>query len=88
MFGKKQPTNFTHLNGMKVKSTVTGFAGTITARADHLHGCNRYFVTPPVGKDGKMPEGYWMDEAELEVIEEPKLKRENNKRGGFPSTIK
>ncbi len=88
MFDKKQPTTFTLLNGQKVMSEVTGFTGVITARADHLHGCNRYYVLPPVDKDGKLPEGYWMDEAELNVVEEPKISRKNNDRGGFPSSIK
>jgi hypothetical protein len=87
MFGRGK-TNFTIDNGEKVKSNVTGFAGIITARADHLHGCNRYYVTPPVDKDGKLPDGYWMDEAELEIVEGEKLERANNKRGGFPSKIK
>lgn len=79
---------FTLNNGTRVKSQITGFSGMITARADHLYGCNRYFVTPPVGADGKLPDGYWFDEAELEVIEEAKLTPKNNERGGFPSSIK
>ena len=79
---------FTLDNGTKVKSNVTGFAGMITARADHLYGCNRYFVTPPVGADGKLPDGYWVDEAELEVTEEATLEPKNNKRGGFPNAMK
>ena len=88
MFGKTQDVNFTLLNGQTVKSNVSGFVGVITSRADHLNGCNRYFVSPSVDKDGKLPDGYWFDEAELEVIEEPKVERKNNDRGGFPGTIK
>jgi len=81
-------TNFTLDNGMKVKSNVTGFSGVITARADHLHGCNRYFTVPPADKDGKLSEGYWMDEDELIVISDEVLPRSSNDRGGFPSSIK
>lgn len=81
-------TDFALENGTKVKSHVTGFEGTITARADHLYGCNRYFVTPPVGDDKKLPDGYWFDEAELGVVKSPELKRKNNDRGGFPSSLK
>jgi hypothetical protein len=81
-------TNFALNNGTRVKSHITGFAGMITCRADHLYGCNRYYVTPPVGTDGKLPDGYWFDEAELDVVEEDALSPKNNDRGGFPSMIK
>ncbi len=80
--------NFTLENGVEVKSAITGFKGMITARADHLHGCNRYFVTPPVDKEGLLSEGYWMDEDELSVVGKKKLPRKNNGRGGFASKIK
>lgn len=45
-------------NGSKAKSNITGFKGMITARADHLYGCNRYHLTPPINKDGELPNGY------------------------------
>lgn len=83
-----QKVNFILENGTKVKSNISGFVGMVTSRADHLNGCNRYYVNPPVDKDMKLPDGYWFDEAELEVIEEPKLKPQNNDRGGFPSSAK
>lgn len=79
---------FTIENGVKVKSNINGFKGMITARADHLYGCNRYFVIPSVDKDGKLPEGYWFDEDELIIIGKEKLERKNNDRGGFASKIK
>jgi len=75
-------------NGSKAKSNITGFKGMITARADHLYGCNRYHITPPVNKEGELPEGYWFDEDELIVSEGKVLERKNNDRGGFPSSIK
>ena len=74
--------------GSSVKSNISGFTGLITSRAEHLNGCNRYWVAPPVDKDGKLREGAWFDEAELEVESAPVLKRSNNERGGFPSSIK
>jgi hypothetical protein len=55
------------------------------SRAEHLNGCNRYWVAPGVDKDGKLHEGYWLDESELSVTKEPVLKRKNNDRGGLPS---
>lgn len=71
--------------GVKVVSRINGFHGMIISRAEHLNGCNRYFVLPPVDKDGKMLEGYWFDEGELEVVEQSTVERRNNDRGGFPS---
>ena len=79
---------FTIELGSKVRSNISGFNGTVTSRAEHLNGCNRYWVAPPVDKDGKLIEGAWFDEAELEVQAAPVLERKNNNRGGFPSSIK
>lgn len=80
--------NFLYENGVKAKSVVTGFSGIITARANHLHGCNRYWLQPPVDKDGKILDGYWFDEGELEMIPCEKIEPKNNYRGGFHSKIK
>lgn len=79
---------FTINNGDRVKSRIQGFKGVVTARADHLHGCNRYFIEPPVDKDGKISDGCWFDEDDLEVTKAKVIPRANNQRGGFPSTIK
>jgi hypothetical protein len=74
--------------GSEVKSTVSGFTGIVTARSEHLNGCNRYWVAPKVGKDGKMPEGCWLDEGELENTKATVLQRGRTDRGGFPSRVK
>ena len=74
--------------GAEVMSNISGYKGMVTSRSEHLNGCNRYWVAPRVDKDGKLYEGYWFDEGELELIEEPKLKRNNLGRGGFPSQIR
>jgi len=81
-------TDFKFDNGSKAVSNITGFKGMITARADHLYGCNRYHLAPPVNKAGELTEGYWFDEDELEITAAKVLKRKNNDRGGFPSSIK
>jgi hypothetical protein len=57
-----------HELGKKARDKVTGFQGIITARTEHLTGCDRYQVTPPVKADGTKPEEYWFDEAELDII--------------------
>lgn len=74
--------------GSEVESNISGFKGFTTSRAEHLNGCNRYWVAPKIDKDGKLPEGYWFDEGELIVIKESKLKKQNEDRGGFPSKTK
>jgi len=81
-------TNFTIELGSKAKSNINGFAGIVTSRAEHLNGCNRYWLEPPLDKDGKYMDGRWFDEGELIVTAAPKLKKTNNERGGFSSAIK
>ena len=80
--------DFTIELGAVVRSNISGFGGMVTSRSEHLNGCNRYWVSPKVDKEGKLPEGYWFDEGELIVLSKPKLKRKNSNRGGFPSQVK
>jgi hypothetical protein len=79
---------FTIKLGAKVTSNITGFSGIVTSRSEHINGCNRYWVQPPLDKDGKMQDGCWVDEAELVVTEEPTLPKTNPDRGGPYSKIK
>ena len=76
--------------GVQAKSKISGFKGTITCRSEHLNSCNRYWIAPKVDKDGKLPDGYWFDEGEIERVKTKKkpLKRTNQDNGGFPSHIK
>lgn len=75
--------------GIEVYSKISGFRGIITSRSQHLNGCDRYWIQPKVGEDGKLPEGLWFDDGEI-VIKKiaDKIKRTNNDKGGFPSKIK
>lgn len=75
--------------GSRVVSKISGFTGIVTSRSEHLNGCNRYWVAPRVDKEGKLPEGNWMDEPELEVLPDaPIVTQTGKKPGGFPSQIK
>jgi hypothetical protein len=58
---------FKHTLGVEVESRVAKIKGIITSRSENLYGCNRYFVQPPAGKDGKYADGYWTDEDDLIV---------------------
>ncbi len=54
--------------GAKARDTVTGFEGIITGRNEWLNGCRQYCIKPPVDKDGKILDGEWIDEQQLEVV--------------------
>lgn len=73
---------FKHELGSKVRSIVTGIEGTLTSRSENMYGCNRYFIQPRVGADGKLPDGWWVDEADVEVVEAPKTARVEKNVGG------
>lgn len=55
--------------GDRVKDRVSGFVGIVTTRTEHLNGCRQYGINPPIGKDGKMLEGYNIDGEQLDLID-------------------
>jgi len=56
--------------GNKVRDKVTGFEGIATAKVEYINRCVQFCVKPPVGKDGKMPDGEYIDIDELEIVDE------------------
>ena len=75
--------------GLEVRCRVTGVKGIINARSEWLNGCIRYSVQPPAEKKTPtvMPDGWWIDEAQLEVISDGLNKKPIAKRRtGGPST--
>ena len=74
--------------GSVVRDKITNLEGKVTARAIHLHGCDRYWVQPPIDKDGKPREGTWIDVQALEVIETPAVAPTKRANGGFNSAVK
>ena len=57
--------------GKEVKDKLVGFQGIVTAKTEHMTGCNRYEVTPQkLKEDGSYPDSSWFDGDELEVIGE------------------
>jgi hypothetical protein len=61
---------FKHNLGLKAKARVSQLTGILTSRSECLYGCNRYFIQPPVGQDGKVPDGWWVDEDDVEIVGE------------------
>lgn len=47
--------------GTRQKDQVTGFSGVVTSVCFDINGCIQGCVKPPLDKDGKMPDGYWID---------------------------
>ncbi len=74
--------------GAHVQSKISGLRGVVVARSEHINGCNRYYIQPKVDKDGKLPDGWWLDENELDVLPQEPLSRGNTERGGFASRVK
>ncbi len=56
--------------GMKVKDTVSGLTGIAVCKTEWLNGCIRYGIQPPVDKDGKVPDNYYADSEQIEIIED------------------
>jgi hypothetical protein len=54
--------------GDKVKDRITGMAGIVVSRSEHLFGCERYWVEPQDMKDGKPVEGRWFDQDSLVLV--------------------
>lgn len=54
--------------GDKVRSSVSGFSGTITAKCEYLHGATTYAVTAPEPLNGEV-KTEWFAASEL-IIEE------------------
>ncbi len=55
--------------GQKVKDKVTGLVGIATCRSTFLTGCDRIGIQPEA-KEGKVPGSYYVDEPQLEIVNE------------------
>lgn len=53
--------------GDKVRSVVSGFEGTVTAKCEYLHGATQYAVTAPVLVNGEV-KTEWFQSSELEGL--------------------
>ena len=55
------------LLGCAAIDKVTGAKGIITTVSFDLYGCIQLVLTPKVGKDGKIENGYWYDIQRLKI---------------------
>lgn len=61
------------LLGKTAKDRVTGFQGVIATVSFDLYGCVQAAISPPVDKDGKLPDGRWFDVNRLEIVDEKRV---------------
>lgn len=59
-------TNYVDLLGRNGHDRVTRFEGAVTSVTFDLYGCIQVSVQPRVDKDGKLPDGRWLDVHRLE----------------------
>ena len=57
---------FLALLGTVQKDRVTRFEGMVASISFDAYGCVQAYITPPVGKDGRIPDGHWFDVKRLE----------------------
>lgn len=77
--------------GDLVKCKITNLQGIVTSYATHLTGCDRVFIQPPVDKEGKTRDGWWIDIDTAEVMKKGKVKMSDvtgAKNGGPMSRVK
>ena len=71
----------------KVNDTITGFEGTVIAKAIYLNGCVQYLIQPRgLKNDGGKKESEWIDEGQLivtEIVEMIPDKDEKDPGGGI-----
>lgn len=61
--------DFKHKLGLEAKDKISGFAGIIVARIEHLTGCNVYWLAPTkLTTEGKKQESEAFDEERLKII--------------------
>lgn len=53
-----------------VRDRLSGLEGHVTAVTSYLYSCRRVCIQPPRdAEQSKMPDSYWFDEPQLEVLE-------------------
>lgn len=56
--------------GQTLKCRITGFTGIATQRVEYINGCIQYCLKPKIDKEGKIPDGHFIDSQQLEFVDE------------------
>ena len=64
--------------GYIVRDIITGYEGYVTAKTSYITGCTQYYLVPKKGtsvsdNNQPKPDGFWVDEPRLEIIEKIKF---------------
>jgi len=70
-----------------VKDTVTGLEGTAVAKIKYMNDCIQYEVQPKGLKDGSIIKSVWVDEGQLIVKKEAKIKKVKEKPPGGSGSV-
>lgn len=68
--------------GDKIRDKLTNLEGTAIAKATYLNGCIQYQIMPRELKDSKPVEDIWIDEVQLEIVEENNVEEAEPRHGG------
>ncbi len=68
--------------GSRVKDTISGFSGILTARTEWLYGCVRVAIEPEGLFEGKPIDTQWFDEPRVIELEKPVVEVQSNPTGG------
>lgn len=70
--------------GREILDRVTKLKGIAVSRTTYLNGCVRVGLQPPLDKDGKVQDCFFIDEQQLDYTEnvDHVLKQSEEKRGG------
>lgn len=81
--------DFKHDLGVRVRDTVSLIEGIVTARAQHIHLCNRYTIQPQGLSDkGGKKDLIGADENAIEVLERrPFVQAVRRENGGPPTSV-
>ena len=71
--------------GQKVRDKVTGFEGIAIAKVEYLNGCVQFCVKPKA-VDSKMLEGEYIDDGQLEVVDDGATIKDEPNGGPMPDT--
>ena len=52
--------------GAEYRDKITGLRGICTGECRYISGCDQALLAQKVGKDGKVPDGHWLDVQRLE----------------------
>lgn len=69
MKGKSMTANRLPDLGDKVRDKITGFEGIVVSYSRHIAGCDRLWIEPKIGADGKRGDGVWIDIDLAEIVE-------------------